>query len=221
MHYALRNRYPIETDRQVKTACVYFKKNLSRFSPNDRVEAACNIEKRASDLSVPLSEDWVTNYSRVLKAGAAVSPDFNRSMDMRKQACATHKVNVTVGGSKVDGAGVVEALTKRASGLRPIEVLWAIQEFDKLANLESHYDTLIADPFMTVFGGFVNSEYDAVKVAGSKTGYDVVRASRSPEALEKVAVVMGKGFANNFTKDPIGAVSGLGATERSLLGETI
>ena len=221
MHYALKNRYPIETDRQVKTACAYFKKNLSRFSPNDRVGAACNIEKRASELGIPLSEDWVTNYSRSLKRGSPVSPDFNRSMEMRKQACSTHKVSVVVGGRKVEGAGVVEALTKQANDLHPIEILQAVKEFDKMANLESHYDTLVPDPFMTVFGGYTAPEYDAVKVAGSKTNYDVIRASRTPEALEKVAKSLGKKFADSFANDPMGALNGLGATERGLLGDVI
>jgi len=221
MHYALKNRYPIETDRQVKTACVYFKKNLHRFSPNDRVTAACNIEKRAADLGVALSEDWVTNYSRPLKEGSPISPDFRRSMEMRKQACLTHKVKVNVGGKQVEGTGVVEALVKQASDLSPLEVLSAVQEFDKLANLEHHYDTLIPDPYMAVFGGYTNPEYDAVKLAGDKTQYDLTRASRTPETLEKVAKSLGKKFADAFGKDPLGTVSALGAAERAALGEVI
>lgn len=221
MHYALKNRYPIETDRQVKTACAYFKKNLSRFSPNDRVEAACNIEKRAADLSVPLSEDWVTNYSRPLKSGSSMSPDFNRSMDMRKQACDTHKVMVTVGGRKVEGSGVLAALTKQANDLHPIEVLRAVQEFDKLANLEHHYDSLVPDPFMTVFGGYLNAEYDAVKVAGDKSNYDIVRASRDKASLEKIAKYLGKKFATAFAADPLGTVEGLGVIEKTALAEAM
>ena len=221
MHYALRNRYPIESDRQVKTACVYFQKNLSRFSPNDRVEAACNIEKRAADLSVPLSHDWVTNYSRALRSGSEMSPDFNRSMGMRKSACETHKVSVMVGGRKVEGSGVVDALTKQAEELHPIEVLRAVQEFDKLASLEYHYDSIIPDPFMTVFGGFLNPEYDAVKVAGDKTNYDIVRMSRDDKALEKIARRLGKKFAGVFASDPLGTVDALGAIEKMALSEAM
>ena len=221
MHYALRNRYPIETDRQVKTACVYFNKNLSRFAPNERAEAACNIEKRASELSVPLSEPWVTNYSRALKNGAGYSPDFNRSMEMRKTACATHRVQVHVGDKMIDGAEVVSGLAKSASERSPIETLMAVREFDKLANLEHHYDTRVPDPYMTVFGGFLNPEYDAVKVAGSETNYDVVRASRDSDSLEKVAGAFGKGFASSFSKDPLSAVDRLGDIEKVALGRAL
>ena len=221
MYYALRNRYPIESDRQVKTACEYFKKNLNRFSPDERVEAACNIEKRASELMVPISEPWVTNYSRALKAGTGYSPDFNRSMEMRKQACLTHSVLVTIADKKIPGDKVVEGLTKSAASLNPIETLKAIVEFDKLANLEYHYDTLIPDPYMTVFGSLVNPEYDAVKVAGNKTDYDVVRAARSKQAMEKVAGVLGKTFAASFSKDPVGATNKLGGMEKVLLGDML
>jgi hypothetical protein len=221
MHYALRNRYPIESDRQVKTACEYFKKNLSRFSPDDRVEAACNIEKRAAELNVPVSEGWVTNYSRALKAGAGYSPDFNRSMEMRKQACLTHKVTVKIADQDVKGVALLDGLTKEASDRTPLETLMAIREFDKMANLQSHYDTIVPDPYMTVFGGFMNPEYDGVKVAGNKTNYDVVRAARSKQAMEKVASALGKAFATTFAKEPVRAAQGLGEAERVLLGDVI
>jgi len=221
MHYALRNRYPIESDRQVKTACEYFRKNLSRFAPNERVEAACNIEKRAAELSVPVREDWVTNYSRALKAGSGYSPDFNRSMEMRKQACATHRVQVTLGDKKADAVSLVTGLIEKSASLQPIEALRAIIEFDKLANLEHHYDTTIPDPYMTVFGGYTNPEYDAVKLAGSATNYDLVRASRDKGAMEKVASAFGKGFAAGFAREPLGAIEKLGPIERVALGETL
>lgn len=221
MHYALRNRYPIESDRQVKTACEYFQKNLSRFSPDDRVEAACNIEKRAAELNVPVSEGWVTNYSRALKAGAGYSPDFNRSMEMRKQACLTHKVVVKIADQDMKGAALVDGLTKEASDRTPLETLMAIREFDKMANLQSHYDSIVPDPYMTVFGGYRDAEWDAVKVAGDKTNYDLVRASRTPKAMEKVASAFGKGFAAGFVKDPMKAVEGLKDWERVALGAAI
>lgn len=221
MHYALHNRYPIETDRQVKTACLYFKKNLHRLSPNDRVTAACNIEKRAEDLNVPLSSGWVTNYSRVMKKGAGYSPDFERSMDMRKNACLTFNVQVSISDRKVPAAGIVESLTKTASERSPIETLKAIEEFDKLANLVSHYDTRIHDPYMTVFGSLRSPEWDAEKVAGSKSQYDVIRASRSQETLEKVSGLMGKGFADSFAKEPLKALVSLKATERAAIGGLI
>lgn len=221
MHYALKNRYPIETDRQVKTACAYFKKNLSRFSPNDRVGAACNIEKRAAELSVPLSEDWVTNYSRAMKPGAGYSPDFNRSMGMRKTACETHRVQVQVGDKKVNGHEVIENLTKQASELQPLEVFRALQEFDKLANLEHHYDSIVPDPYMTVFGGYTAPEYDAVKVAGDVTDYELVRHSRTANSLEKIAQTMGKSFSTSFAKNPIAAIEGLNAIEKATVDNTL
>lgn len=221
MHYVLRNRYPIETDRQVKTACQYFSKYLSKFSPNDRVTAACNIEKRASELKVPISDNWVVNYSRPMKHGAGYSPDFARSMEMRKQACLTHKVKVTIENNSTDAAGLVDGLIKKASELQPIETLRAIQEFDKLANLEYHYDTLIPDPYMTVYGGYRDAEWDAVKVAGDKTDYELVRASRSPQTLEKVASKFGKGFSAGFAKDPLKAAEGLKDWERVVLGQIL
>jgi len=221
MYYVLRNRYPIETSRQVKTACEYFAKNLSKFSPNDRVTAACNIEKRASELHVPISEAWVVNYSRVMKPNAGYSPDFKRSMEMRKQACATHKIQVQIGDKKVEAAVLIDELVKKADEMHPIETLKAVEEFDKMANLAFHYDTLIPDPYMTVYGSYRNAEWDAVKIAGSKTNYDLIRASRSPKTIEKIASVFGKGFAAGFTKDPLKAAEGLKEQEKAALGTII
>jgi len=221
MHYALHNRYPIESDRQVKTACEYFRKNLSKFSPDDRVIAATNLEKRASELLVPLCEDWVTNYSRVMKKGAGYSPDFRRSMDMRKQACATHGAQIMVDGKPTKAVPVIDELIKKSADLEPIETLRAVQEFDKLANLAYHYDSTIPDPYMTVFGGYTNAEWDSVKVAGDKTDYDLVRAARTPKAMEKVASRFGKGFATGFAKDPLKAAEGLKDWEKVALGAAL
>ena len=77
MNYALRGeRYPIETEEQIKVASDYFTNNLPRFSPSDRVEVATNMKKRAEELGIDLDVPWVSNYSRMMNKQADYSPDF-------------------------------------------------------------------------------------------------------------------------------------------------
>lgn len=219
MHYALKGKYPIETEEHVKTAVDYFDKYLSRFTPMERATAATNIEKRAEDLSIDMSRDWITNYSRMLKKEATISPDFHRNIQLRKEACEKDGIKVTIGGKEIDAVQLLEKVATFPDGIHGIAIVKALESFDKLANLEYRYDNDIVDPILTVFGSLRAPEYDAEKVASNVTNYDLIKLSRKKDVLEKVAVAFTQGFADNFRKQPVETFKGMAPPERSLFAE--
>lgn len=221
MHYALRGKYPIETEEHIKTAVDYFNKYLTRFNPMDRAVIAINIEKRATDLNVVLDNNWITNYSRMFKKGSMISPDFERNIELRKQACLIGNIKIKVG-DKIEDAeemlAKIATLSKDTPGIALVKVL---EEFDKQANLQSHYDDDIVDPVITVFGSFVNPEYDAVKIGKKLTDYSLIKTSRNNEMLQKIASKFGDDFVNEFKKGPVEKINSLTPPEKSLFVETI
>lgn len=219
MHYALKGKYPIETEDHVKTAVDYFDKFLSRFSPMERATAATNIEKRADDLNVDVSRDWITNYSRMLKKDAAISPDFQRNIQLRKEACMKDGIKVNVGGGEVDAVQLLDKVATLTDGVHGIAIVKALEAFDKLANLEYRYDNDIVDPVLTVFGSLRAPEYDAEKIASDVTNYDLIRMSRKKDILEKVASSFTQDLADNFRKQPVETFKGMAPPERSLFLE--
>jgi len=222
MHYALRGQYPIETEEHVKTAVDYFDTYLSRFSPMDRAAAATNIEKRADDLGVDISRDWITNYSRMLKKEAAISPDFERNIQLRKDACLKDSIKVTVGGIEVEAIPLLDKVASLNDGdIHGIAIVKALEAFDKLANFEFRYDNDIVDPVLTVFGSLRAPEYDAEKIAGNITDYDLVKMSRKGEVLEKMASTFTQEVSDNFRKHPVKTVQNMTAPERNLFEEAV
>jgi len=221
MHFALRGKYPIETEKHIKTAVDYFDKHLSRFSPMDRAAAATNIEKRAEALSADISRDWITNYSRMLKREAAISPDFDRNIQLRKEACIKDKIKVNVGGKEINAVELLDKIASIKEGVHGIAIVKTLDAFDKLANLQYRYDDDIVDPVLTVFGSLRAPEYDAEKIAGNKTNYDLIRMSRKEEVIEKVAGAFSAEVAENFKKQPVKTFKAMTPPEQSLFEEAV
>jgi len=219
MEFALNEKYPIETTEQLIKAAEYFDKNLSRFHPEDRVKIAGNLDSRSNALRVNLNQDWITNYTRMEKS-AQLSPDFVSSMEMRKQACTRYNVSL----DPIDGLNgtpdpsvLIDEIVKVSSTMGSKELLNTVVEFDKRAGIEYLYDQQIVDPYITIFGSLNNPEFDAVKLAGSATQYDLMRGSKDQEKLASVKETFGEEFASNFRNNPIMSLEGMKGPEKELL----
>lgn len=214
MQFALGKKYPLENEGQVKIAVDFFDSFLPRFNYEERVEIAGNIEKRAAELGVDVRRDWIDNYSRALMRPASYSPDFERNMDIRKEACVQLKNKVDMRGHSLYTSSMVEKLAASKSEIPCVAMVKAVAELDKMAGLAGRYDADIPDPVITVFGSLVNPRYDEVKVAGDLTNYDLKNMVRNDRAMEKVASITSKEFAESFKKDPAGAFNSMKANNQ-------
>jgi len=219
MKFALKDKYPIETEEQLIKAAEYFDKNLFRFYPKDRVKIASNLDSQANKLKINLEKPWITNYTRIEKS-AKLSPSFKEAMKLRKEACARHNVKLPVieGMEKApDPCLLLDEIIKISSKCSTEEMVNTITEFDKRAGIEYLYDDQIFDPYMTVFGDHNNPEFDSVKLAGDATQYDLMRASRDHEKLAAIKDKLGEKFAKEFNNNPITSLSNLKSPEKTVL----
>lgn len=221
MRYALKNEFPIENEGHIKTAMAYFDKYFKRFGSMDRAVIAGNIEKRANELGINLNSNWVTNYARMFKKEAAISPDFDRNMALRKDACVKGNLKILIDGKSLDASEMLDKIAVLKTNTPGKAIVTALIEFDKLANLEHHYDNDVIDPILTVYGSLRNPEFDAVKVAGNITNYKAIKLSRDQSSMNKVAAKFGEEFVNDYKKGPIEKLGSLPPAELSLFIETI
>lgn len=222
MNYALNEgKYPIETADQVKAAAAFFDENIKRFAPVDRVDIAHNLEKRAFDLGVDLGLEWVPNYSRMMKKNASYSPDFEQNVELRKQACVTGRIKVKCDGKEVVASKLLEKLAAQKEEVTPLNMVSALAEFDKMANLEYHYDGRLMDPVFTVYGSLNDPQYDFVKLAEGLTDYDLKKAVVKKQVMTKLASTFGAEFVKDFKNNPVEVFDSMPAPEKELIVNTI
>ena len=214
MHFALpsKQKYPIETVEQLKTAALYFDKYLNHFHPAERAALAETMEKRASELKTFLNNDWIYNYSR---RSGSYSPDFELHMNMRKEACAGKKIKV--GEKEIEASDLLVKVAAKKDVLTAREMVNLVYDFDKKAGLESHYDQRIRDPFFTVYGSSTNPKYDLKKVASGLYSKDLEEAATKESFLDKLAVSFGQDFADNFKQDPENIFASMALPEKELI----
>jgi hypothetical protein len=208
MHYALKGKYPIETLDQLTKTAEYFDKFITRFAPQERVFAARNIEKRASELDTYIDRDWIKNYSRSMNNNASVSPEFHKNMELRKRACLNK--TVTINGKQFDAVQILNKIESEIDKHGALIVVDELTDFDKLAGIEYQWDKSILDPIMTVYGSAIDPEFDAVKVAGNYTNYDIKKLASETDVLGLIAKRIGNKEARKFFKDPIGVSEQIG-----------
>ena len=219
MHYAIGNKYPIETKEQVKIAEDYFTKYLTRIDPADRVAVASRLEKRASELSVELDSDWIINYSRMTKIGKLISPTFEWNLEMRKEASSD---SINIDGIEISSENALQKIAKlKGEGANGDLLVEVISEFDKAAGLVDKYDNSIVDPILTVYGNLANPRFDAVKVAEGVTDYDLTRASNNEEVLTKIAEVFGDDMSSRFSDTPMTTLLSVDGPELDLFTSII
>ena len=226
MHYALDNKYPIETEAHVKIAVGYFDQHLQRFSPTERVKIATSLSRRIDSMGLEIDRPWVSNYSRAMEKTASFSPDFTQNVQRRVELAKTAKATLRVGNREVPVQAALESfLTKYAAGtVSPGEAIDFLSEIDKISNFEYHYDQRIKDPFLTVFGCDANPDFDMPKFAASCPDVDrrtAHRALKKKAVMTKLAAAFGDKFASDFALNPETIFNSMPAPERQLISDIL
>ncbi|HUV85265.1 MAG TPA: hypothetical protein VMV86_06100 [Methanosarcinales archaeon] len=214
MHYALpeKEKYPIETEEQVKLANDYFGKYIEKFHPIERASIASNIEKRAEAMNVNLDSGWVSNYAR----RTSYSPDFDIHMSMRKKACADKSIKISEN-KMVKAADLLQKLADNKDAHKPKDMIYALAQFDKLAGLESRYDKDMRDPIFTVFGSSNNPGFDIEKLSGGINEKQLKIAASNEAFIQKLASTFGNDFSRDFKNSPMDIFKSMPDPEKQMI----
>ncbi len=199
-HYALGERYPLDSYEQVKAASAYFDEFGKRMAPEDRREYCKNMIKRATALGIPVSDD-------ARKYGAesfAPEEEIKVALDARR--------------SLLDDKKLIGALDKLA-GVRkqmdPEFFCMTLTEFDKTAGLDFLYDRDVPDPFFSTYG--FEKEATFSEVIGN---IRVTEADLEYLAMKRLPLVKGtfsENLAEKFRQNPVGTFKALPLAQRRVL----
>ena len=207
-HYALPSlgRYSLDSYSEVEKAADYFGEWGKQFIPAHRHEFCVNLVKRASALSIPVSEE-------IQKYGSVTYDDPERvqiGIDSRR--------SLLQGDSDL---AVLDKLAEARPTLAPDEFAEVLHQFDKVAGLDYLYDADVIDPYFTTFG----LQKTAAEPNDADTqiiGNDVITnkqlrlLSKSP--CKEAEGMFGEDFVKEFKKDPIGIFKSMPMDQKKILG---
>jgi len=198
--FALKDRYPLDSYADVKTAAAYFDEFQKRMPPEDRREYCVNLVKRASELGIAVSDD-------ARKYGAetyAPEEEIKVAFDIRR--------------SLLEDVRLRSGLDKLATcqeQLEPEFFALALAEFDKVAGLNYLYDADVPDPFYSTFGIKKTASFSETIGNTYVTGADLEYLAM--KRLPLIQSTFSHEVVSEFRKDPIGVYKSLPLTQRRVL----
>lgn len=215
------SKYPLDSYDQVKTADAWFGQYANHLTPSQRREFAMNFMKRASELDIRTNNEDLRRYGTSTLASEA---EIKAAFDARRLEVAHNSDALAL-------LGQVEKVARTriwreadtVVELSPEQICDVIEEFDKVAGINYHYDS-VPDPFYTVFG------FDKA-AAGKKDNDDPAWSDQiandyvTSEDLHRLAQIgafsvkttFGADFQEEFLKDPVGMYQSLPRTQKKML----
>lgn len=201
-HWALGDKYPLDTEEHVKTASAYFDEHAPSFSWEDRRTFAQNLTKRASALKVACS-----NAARAYASDVYAGPGKIASAIRSRRSFFTD--------ADTEAISLLDKVAAAQKIVPPGVYIEMLGKFDEKYALHMEYGGAIPDP--------VASAVDVVKTASFAEMVGTVHVTESK--LQNLATnhkdLLGKYLAvktvEAFQKDPVGTYKGLPAHVRVIV----
>lgn len=182
----LNGSYPIDGYDQVKTASVYFNENWKDLPHRDRHKYCVKLAARMEQLGMDVPEN-VARYG---------STTYAADVDSYVEARRSYVLE--------ESHDALDMLLEKRAQVSPNVFAEALAEFDKLNNLNWHWDAQVADPWFTTFGPSIE------KLAAADWHYTEGGTRIREEDLEVLArngherlcKSFGAEFAKEFCKSP-------------------
>ena len=206
-------RYPLDSYVEVKQAAAFFDSFAGRMNIEERREFAVNLQKRASELAIPVSEK-IAHYGSTQMA----------SEDEWQNGYLSRLVNL---GGDPDRLRLLDKVAEQRPLLEAEKFAELLTEFDQLTNLHHYYDRGVIDPVLSSFSkeaslhGLNTSDNDFREVIKG-TYVDAKRlADFALTHRREIDALFGCDFADKFQKDPVGTYKGLQDRRRVLLANLV
>lgn len=182
----LDGNYAIDGYDQVKTASVYFDDNWKNLGFRDRHTYCVKLAARMTELGMTLPEN-IARYGSTTYAADAESYLEARRAYVHEEAYPA-----------------LDMLLEKRAQVSPGVFAEALAEFDRLNDLNWHWDSKIADPWYSTFGPSVekvaedNWRWDGV---GTRISEDDLR-DLARNSYDRIVNNFGADFAKEFAKNP-------------------
>lgn len=182
----LNGSYPIDGYDQVKTASIYFDDNWKNLNFRDRHTYCVKLATRMTELGMEPTEN-IARYGSTTYASDVDSYVESRRSYVHEEAFPA-----------------LDMLLEKRAHVSPGVFVEALAEFDRINDLNWHWDAKVADPWYSTFGPSLE------KVAEENWRWDGVGTRIGEEDLKELAhnsyhrIVknFGADFAKEFAKNP-------------------
>lgn len=172
--------FPLDSYEQVKQASAYFDANLAAMPPAMRHVFAANMVPRASSMGIAFSKEAAIYGSTSFASDEQLQVGvFTRRPFLSKEASA-----------------VLDELYEHRAALGPDQYCAALEEFDKLAEINWRYDSAVLDPYMSTYGEKVASGEDTWVNAN-----DYVTKAQVENFAVTAALALRDDYGDDFVKE--------------------
>lgn len=198
------NRYPLDTESQVKQASAYFDEHYHDMSLQERRVFAQSVELRSQEL------DCKVAGAHLMYAGDDYGPHI--------QAESIARVNSFAG---TEHEGLYREFRYKLASYNPLMAVEVLTEIDKCSGADRAYGRPgvgFRDPYQAVFGKTAASDEDSQYTWRGDTDYvsgmDIAAFAEKKICLDKM---LGEGFSADFQKDPVGMFKSLPDPHKSII----
>jgi hypothetical protein len=186
-------RYPINTFDRLTKAVDYFAQHEQKFSPEDRMQYCVKVAAKINELGLELPPH-ISKYAK------AVRDNYTIAVAIEKRAEAIPAYD--------DLQATLEKIAREVTAMPDYFVVAVLEEFDKLAGLERHWDLPngVPNPVLSVFREkTAESDDDFVWDHGNErlTGTTLNHFARDGGARDVLLGVMGRDQVDEFISNPI------------------
>lgn len=141
--YALpsKEKYPLNTDLQIKKASAYFEKNHKKMDMNDALEFALHVNEAAKDHEVAIDNTVIQKYAELDFS------NFNKDLYDHIQVRKSYLKD-----SETDCVELYDDLLRKSDDLGVTKTAQVMYEIDKKAELTGTYDHGIDNPIFASAG---------------------------------------------------------------------
>lgn len=183
-------KFPLETEGQVKKASAYFEKNHGKLDLYEKYQFALNVKTAADTQGVPLDKTEVLKYASLKPE--MFNEDFYYNIQTRKSYLKD---------DETEARESFDTLLARADELGTIKVAEVMYELDKALGLTGTYGNGLNDPLLSTLGTekVAGVEIDGILVGKEKlanlnsqtltaiVGNDVIKELKGENGIEVLA----------------------------------
>jgi hypothetical protein len=206
-NYALGNRYPIDSYAQVKMAEAYFTENRSHFLPVERHEYCMNLTERAASLDIDLDKD-IRKYG---SSQYAPADEIDIALTMRRNLLLQND----------PAREILDKLAEARPSLPPKAFAEALEEFDKVAELNHQWDYFVYDPYFSTYGTSEKTASEKVDEFVDTIGNARVTGKQLKDVSHtkslQIKDIFGCDFSDEFRKDPVSIYDSMPREQKLML----
>jgi hypothetical protein len=204
-HYALGDKYPIDSYMQVKQASDFFTTYGKRLEPVERHEFCSNLVKRAGDLRIQLPE-VIRKYGSEKYASVheiELALDTRRALlQMDQEACE-----------------LLDKVAEAIPVMPPSDFCTVLGNFDQAYDLDHYYDSDVMDPYYSTYGFIKNAEDEKATFADTIGNMHVTAADLDKLKNNKawLTKTFGEDFCEEYCKDPVDIYKSMPVEQKKLI----